>query len=361
MLVCTAQEVSVQQLPGLEDGKDAAGISDADTACGSVCTADDYTSFGSVEEEVVDAGRGRFCSVMTDDDVDAVRNWTDYDPAYTHAMQPVVVYPDWFALPPVVAMPPPAPGYFMDFTDFMVPVALTIGMLPVQAAPAALMQPAPAVPLQPANSRTDLPKTVSAPDGKPELTFAAYSTASEIAPSLRNSKTSLLLRNLPLGFTRSNLMDVLRAKGLAANVDFLYVPGKLKIKERGCAFVNLTTPEAAEECLIKFQGFTDWGVSGAKEVCEIDWCTDHQGLNAYIERYRNSLLMHESVDDEDKPALFENGFRIPFPTKDHRVRAPLAQGVHLIYGRVRLLQIAHQGRWLDQLALQATHQPTHHR
>merc|ERR1712232_1175430 len=88
-------------------------------------------------------------------------------------------------------------------------------------------------------------------------------------------KTSLLLRNLPDGCTRSKVMYVLRTLGLTTDIDFLYTPGNLKVKQScGYAFVNYTTSEAAMECMEKLHGFNDWGVQSEK-VCEVEWCSDH--------------------------------------------------------------------------------------
>lgn len=131
-----------------------------------------------------------------------------------------------------------------------------------------------------------------------------------------------MLGNLPSGFTRTMLMDVLRAQGLAKRVDFLYVPADFKNKAHySYGFANFSTPEAAEECLKKLDGFSNWGMP-SESACEAAWCMSHQGLHAFIERYRNSRIMHGTVDDEYKPALFKNGSRICFPSPTKVVRAP---------------------------------------
>lgn len=71
----------------------------------------------------------------------------------------------------------------------------------------------------------------------------------------------------------------------------------------------------------KFDGFSEWGVPSAN-VCEATWSTNQQGLFANIEKYRNSRIMHETVDDEYQPAVFRNGCRIPFPLPTKTIRAP---------------------------------------
>jgi len=50
----------------------------------------------------------------------------------------------------------------------------------------------------------------------------------------------------------------------------------------------------------------------------------HQGLPAHIDRYRNSPVMHESVEDEYKPAVFSpgTGDRAVFPPPTKKLRVP---------------------------------------
>lgn len=150
--------------------------------------------------------------------------------------------------------------------------------------------------LQPAYGRVPLCKAAT----PYTLVWGRANITPESAAAMTQPKTSVVIQNLPDGFTRSRLMDVMRANGLAASIDFMYAPGHLKAQKTvGYAFVNFTTPESAEECLEKFDGFIVWG--------------ERQGLNSHIEKYRNSSIMHESVDDEFQPAVFKNGSRIPFP------------------------------------------------
>merc|ERR1712232_1071203 len=85
------------------------------------------------------------------------------------------------------------------------------------------------------------------------------------------TRTSLLLRNLPGSFTRDKVMEVLRTLGFGTKVDFLYNPWNLKVKQNcGYAFVNFTTPEGAVECLRTLHGF-GWDAQG-EHVCEVSWC-----------------------------------------------------------------------------------------
>jgi hypothetical protein len=138
------------------------------------------------------------------------------------------------------------------------------------------------------------------------------------------AQTALMLKNLPEYLMRSALFELLRAEGFALDIDFLYVPVDLKFMNNyGFAFVNLVTPEAAMRFTNHMRGFCDWGVH-SDNVLEIANKTGYEGsgLDAYVERYRNSRLMHGKVNDEYKPALFKNGARIPFPRPSKIVRLP---------------------------------------
>jgi len=63
------------------------------------------------------------------------------------------------------------------------------------------------------------------------------------------------------------------------------------------------------------------GTEGALKAC---W-SSKQGLHTHIELYRNSPVMHKSVDDEAKPALLRHGVRLSFPEPTQRLRAPRAR------------------------------------
>jgi len=135
-------------------------------------------------------------------------------------------------------------------------------------------------------------------------------------------RTTLMLRNLPEEYTRDMLTQMLNDEGFKALYDFIYVPMSFRSQlSFGYAFVNFTSPEAIEMCREKFTGFRAWKVPSDK-VCEVSWSNMHQGLAAHIERYRNSPVMHESILDLYKPAVFRDGVRLVFPPPTKRIRAP---------------------------------------
>ena len=68
-------------------------------------------------------------------------------------------------------------------------------------------------------------------------------------------------------------------------------------------------------------------------VCVVCWSSAFQGLLEHVERYRNSPVMHMTIPDEHKPALFSEGVRVPFPEPTQlvsvpRVRKPVATCSH---------------------------------
>jgi hypothetical protein len=45
---------------------------------------------------------------------------------------------------------------------------------------------------------------------------------------------------------------------------------------------------------------------------EVNW-SNNQGLEVQLQRLSGSSVLHDTVADEAKPALFKQGLRIPFP------------------------------------------------
>lgn len=125
--------------------------------------------------------------------------------------------------------------------------------------------------------------------------------------------TTVMLRNLPNNYTRAMVLRMLDDEGFAGMYNFLYLPIDFKTQAcLGYAFVNLVDPSQVVNFWSKFSGFSSW-VLPSKKVCSVGWSGPHQGLEAHMERYRSSPVMHPSVPDECKPVIFEQGVRLPFP------------------------------------------------
>lgn len=179
----------------------------------------------------------------------------------------------------------------------------------------------------PANSAgSSVKKTKSDPASQPA------SAASEVAPEGKKSKgsvsdvpedqrTTLMLRNLPSDFSRDAAAEVLDREGFNARYDFVYMPTDFKNWAAfGYCFVNLVTPADALEAKEHFQGLSWPGESG--KVCDVLWCGAQQGLEALIERFRSSPVMHSSVPDAVRPAVYKDGVRSNFPAPTKAIKMP---------------------------------------
>lgn len=139
-------------------------------------------------------------------------------------------------------------------------------------------------------------------------------------------RTSVMLRNLPNNYTRTMVVKMVDDEGYQGMYDFLYFPIDFRSHAGlGYAFVNLEDSETVPKFWNTFEGFSKWSLPSRK-TCYVSWCMPHQGLEAHIERYRNSPVMHQSVPDEYKPVVFCDGIRVAFPPSTKAVRAPRLRG-----------------------------------
>jgi len=127
--------------------------------------------------------------------------------------------------------------------------------------------------------------------------------------------TTVMLGNIPLSYTCGSLIDLLESEGYSGWFDFVYVPlkrNRTDVVGVGYGFVNLTSPERAEEFILAFEGFDGWASSSSEAACSMRWSIC-QGLSENVSRYRNSPFMRDGVPAFYKPVLLKDGLRIPFP------------------------------------------------
>eukprot|EP00439_Symbiodinium_sp_Y106_P068065 s3710_g11.t1 len=144
------------------------------------------------------------------------------------------------------------------------------------------------------------------------------------APGPRTQRTTLMLRNLPNNYTRNMVCTMMDKEGFKGSYDFIYLPIDFRSKANlGYAFVNLVDEPQVQLFWQIFDGYTKWVLPSAK-VCSVSWSGPHQGQQAHIDRYRDSPIMHGSVPDEFKPAIFAEGtgLRLDFPMPSKKLRAP---------------------------------------
>jgi hypothetical protein len=148
----------------------------------------------------------------------------------------------------------------------------------------------------------------------------------EAGSRANETRTSVMLRDLPELYSRSSLLKLLEAEGFFGQFDFIYVPVDFKNKRNlGYALINLVGPAEALRFMAHFSGFSRWGVPSEK-TCSVGWCSPQQGLEAYVERYRNSPVMHQSVPDEWRPLLLCHGVPVPFPAPTQKIKQPKVKG-----------------------------------
>jgi len=127
-------------------------------------------------------------------------------------------------------------------------------------------------------------------------------SVNDLDPEEGEAKTTIVLKNLPEVYTRAKLLELLDDEGYRRRYDFVYLPIDFGSNTNfGYAFVNLVdTPKKAE----------------------VTWSEKRQGLEAQIERYRNSPMMRNSLPEGAKPLLLKDGFPQPFPGPTKEVRNP---------------------------------------
>lgn len=136
-------------------------------------------------------------------------------------------------------------------------------------------------------------------------------------------RTSLILQNIPVGCTRAELQGFLDSHGFYAQYDLLYLPTNFWTwKNCGYAFVNMVSHGMATMVMQRLHGFEGWCAEGV-DALEVSFSTI-QGVEANIERYRNSPVMHHLVPDEYKPLLLVGGQQVAFPAPDRKVKTPPA-------------------------------------
>jgi hypothetical protein len=147
---------------------------------------------------------------------------------------------------------------------------------------------------------------------------------------VNHHSTTVILRNSPKDCSLNMALTTIDNEGFAGHYNFVHAPVDFATREAwGYILVNLVDHAVAARFLEHFQGFRRWE-SGhiVKKGCSAGWSTSVQGLEAHVERYRNSPLMHKSVPPEYRPALFHNGIRIAFPPPTVRIKPPRVRQRH---------------------------------
>jgi len=177
------------------------------------------------------------------------------------------------------------------------------------------------------NSGRCLEDCASSPSAKEglEQTASSFSCGPTVGAGTDSGKSqclTVMLRNVPPAFGRSDLLAFLDGNGFGRRYDFVYLPVDFTHNlGLGYALVGLVDHESARAVMQSLQGLCFPSTCGSFH-CEASWSEPHRGLAGHIERYRNSPVMHPSMPDEYKPVIFVNGQRVPFPPPTKSIRPP---------------------------------------
>lgn len=142
---------------------------------------------------------------------------------------------------------------------------------------------------------------------------------------VEDSRSTLLLKGLPVNFCRARLMELLNAEGFSGLYDFVYMPVDLLTwANYGFAFVNFTSASVAKRA---FNEFAHYSINQGQDLVEANYSEKDQGLDALIERHRNSPIMHKDMPDQYRPLLLRDGVvvELPAPTKKIKLQSLMQQ------------------------------------
>lgn len=132
----------------------------------------------------------------------------------------------------------------------------------------------------------------------------------------QETRTSLMVRNIPNKYTQQMLLSEFEANGHGPGViDFFYLPIDFKNRcNRGYAFINFVDYNDIIAFHRRYYG-KHWRTFNSDKICDITYARI-QGKDAMLKRFENSALMEK--DDEYKPLVFASegptkGTRLPFP------------------------------------------------
>lgn len=135
----------------------------------------------------------------------------------------------------------------------------------------------------------------------------------------------MVIQGMPRSLTRHALTALLQRQGFDACYDFLYLPLSYSNERAvGYAIINFTSESSAERFQRHFNGFSGPWPKGEDASATVALVKDecHQGLQANLERYRNSPVMHARVPDEYKPLYLCAGIRLTFPEPTEELPFP---------------------------------------
>jgi len=130
------------------------------------------------------------------------------------------------------------------------------------------------------------------------------------APPPELCYTTVLVRNVPAGFTQDELIALFQSLGYLFN--FFYCPVDFRTRRNiGYLFIDLIAPEMARDFMVKFHGYP-LPFYKSNKVCVVSWARV-QGWHHNVENYKDSTILNLGRDF--RPRLFDDmgTLEIPFP------------------------------------------------
>jgi len=147
---------------------------------------------------------------------------------------------------------------------------------------------------------------------------------SRSAPTGLSQITTIRVRGLDNFWRRDDMVQLLEEKGWGGYFDFIYMPMNFRCREGGSnfgyVFVNVRDHWTASELMADLNSDSAYSFDAAP-------ATELQGLAANVDKWKNDPVMHNSVPDECKPAMYDSqGIRISFPKHTKKLSKPRVRG-----------------------------------
>jgi RNA recognition motif-containing protein len=143
----------------------------------------------------------------------------------------------------------------------------------------------------------------------PTAPIVDMSSSTSHTPPDELTYTTVMIRNVPQGFSQDELIALFKSLGYRFN--YFYCPVDFRTRRNlGYLFIDLIAPEMARDFIIKFHGYP-LPFYRSDRLCVASWAR-MQGWFLNVEHYKKSSVMN--LGREFRPRLFdEYGHEIPFP------------------------------------------------
>lgn len=153
-----------------------------------------------------------------------------------------------------------------------------------------------------------------------EKQVAAAPAEIEVSPPV--PQTSVVMANISRQSCRADLLQFLELEGFRQACDFVYLPYDFRDGlPCGYAFLNFTSHDLAVRAVAAFHGRTPSVAGMGAQPLDMAWTRSNQGLDALVNRYRNSPVMQPEVPETWRPLLFRDGQQTSFPAPTRKVKA----------------------------------------